>query len=202
MPLTKFVSNVEDLSDDGGYKFRFKCDRCSDGFESQYSGSKANLLKTAMDVFTVFNPLGGFGGRASQGLDRGLRGKERDAAYERAVNEAMSFFKKCSTCGHWVCPENCWNDKRGMCDRCAPESDQAAAREANRREIEKAVKSVTEVETGGVAVINCPVCNARTGSGKYCQGCGASLVAKAACKNCKQPLELGVKFCGDCGAKV
>lgn len=35
MALTKFVRNVDDLSDDGGYKFRFKCDSCGDGFESQ-----------------------------------------------------------------------------------------------------------------------------------------------------------------------
>lgn len=34
MALTKFVRNVEDISDDGGYKFRFRCDQCSDGFES------------------------------------------------------------------------------------------------------------------------------------------------------------------------
>jgi len=146
MALTKFVNNVEDLSEDGGYKFRFKCDRCGDGYESQFITSKSNLLKTAIDMFEVFRPLGWGGvGNASKTLDRGLRGKEHDAAYERAVQESQAFFRKCSTCGHWVCPENCWNDKFGMCDECAPEARQAANKEANKIEIQKTVVAGKEV---------------------------------------------------------
>lgn len=33
MALTVFVKNVQDLSDDGGFKFC--CDRCQNGVESQ-----------------------------------------------------------------------------------------------------------------------------------------------------------------------
>jgi hypothetical protein len=47
----------------------------------------------------MFNPLGGGGQRVADGIDRGLRGKERDAAYERAVGQAQVHFKKCSACG-------------------------------------------------------------------------------------------------------
>src|SRR5471032_84733 len=104
MALTKFVNNVQDLSDDGGYKFRFKCDRCGDGFESQYIASKSNMLKTAIEMFQVFNPIAGRIESVANSVGRGLNGKEHDAAYERAIGEAQAFFKKCSACGHWVCP--------------------------------------------------------------------------------------------------
>ncbi len=200
MSLTKFVNNVEDLSDDAGFKFRFKCDRCGDGFESQYTGSKMNVLKTAMDVFQVFSPFGGRMTGAANDIDRGLRGKERDAAYERAVGEAMAFFKKCSACGHWVCPENCWNDKSGMCDDCAPEAAQAGAKETNRLAGESAVKAATEGKA--TPVINCPVCGAQAKGVKFCESCGANLQPTQKCKSCNAVIEAGAKFCGECGAKA
>jgi len=201
MPLTKFVRNVQDLSDDGGFKFRFKCDRCGDGFESQYIASKSNVLKTAIDMFQVFNPVAGRISSVSQSIGRGLQGKEHDASYERAVNEASAFFKKCSTCGNWVCPENCWNENYGMCDECAPESDQAAAKEASKLACEKAVQ---DIDAGRIEAhsINCPVCGAKTLGGKFCEACGASLDVSPACAQCKAPLPVGAKFCGRCGTKA
>lgn len=200
MGLTKFVRNVEDLSDEGGFKFRFKCDRCGDGFESQYVAAKTNLLKTAMDVFQIFTPLGGRMGGATSDIDRGLRGKEHDAAYERAVGEAMAFFKKCATCGSWVCPENCWNEKVGMCDACAPESAQAGAKEANKLAAEKAVRAADAGQTG--AVINCPVCGVQARGVKFCEACGAALQPKRICPSCHEPMDFSAKFCGNCGTKA
>ncbi len=47
MSLTKYVRNVEDPSDHGGYKFRSRCDHCSDGFDSQYVSSSATLQEAA-----------------------------------------------------------------------------------------------------------------------------------------------------------
>jgi hypothetical protein len=154
-----------------------------------------------MDVFQVFNPLAGGFGRASQSIGRGLQGKERDAAYERAINEAMVFFKKCATCGHWVCPENCWNEKYGMCDACAPESEQAAAKEASKLARDRAVQDI-DAGRGASHVINCPMCGVKTQGGKFCEACGASLAVSALCPQCKAPLAAGAKFCGSCGAKA
>src|SRR5689334_23366450 len=102
MALTEFVRNVQDISDDGGYKFRFHCDRCSDGVESQYVSSAANILKTGLEVFSLLRPFGGYARGAVDGIDRGLRGKEHDSAYERAVHEAKVHFNKRSHCGNWV----------------------------------------------------------------------------------------------------
>lgn len=141
MALTKFVRNVDDLSDDGGYKFRFGCDRCNDGVESQYVSSSANILKTGLEIFSMFRPFGSMGRHAVQGVDRGLRGKERDAAYEAAVNEATAHFNKCSHCGQWVCA-HCFNDKVGLCEGCAPDANEHAAKAAAEQARAKQVEAV------------------------------------------------------------
>ena len=200
MALTKFVRNVEDLSDDGGYKFRFKCDRCADGYESQYVTSSANLLKTAVDLFSRFTRFGYYAHGAANEIDRGLRGKERDAAYERAVHEAMLHFKKCSSCGHWVCPEHCWNDPAGMCEACAPDAREVAARRvAEQRALAAEQQASASSE---VVSLSCPTCGTQVrGGGKFCENCGCAL-GQRSCPKCQAALSAGARFCGSCGAQA
>ena len=50
-----------------------------------------------------------------------FRGKGWDTAYETAVGEAKRHFRACQRCGHWVCPDRCWNGKAGLCTACAPD---------------------------------------------------------------------------------
>lgn len=198
MALTKFVRNVEDISDDGGYKFRFRCDQCSDGYESQYVASSANLLKTALDVFSIFTNRIGYGARSAvENIDRGLRGKERDAAYERAVHEAMTHFKKCSACGKWVCPEHCWNDRIGMCEGCAPDAQEAAGKHAAARLAEEAVQHTAA--GAPVSTVTCPSCGVQLrGTGKFCESCGVA-VGQRKCKQCQAEIGVSARFCGACG---
>jgi len=197
MALTKFVRNVDDLSDDGGYKFRFRCDRCSDGVESQYVSSSANILKTGLEIFSMFRPFGGMGREAVQGIDRGLRGKERDAAYEQAVNEAQVHFHKCSHCGQHVCG-HCWNDSVGLCEGCAPDAHEHAAKEAAVIAREHEVVAVRTAGATSHASITCPVCGEQAGGGKFCQACGTA-VGQRSCKQCQAVLSTTAKFCGECG---
>jgi hypothetical protein len=201
--LTKFVRNVKDVSDDGGYKFRFHCDQCGDGFESQYVAASANLLKTAVDVFSMFRPFGGYGARrVADSIDRGLRGKERDKAYEVAVHKAMHFFKKCNGCGKWVCPQACWNNEFGMCDSCAPNAKEESAKNAARRHAQEAVAHTQKAERVQVKSLACPVCSQNVRGGKFCEHCGASLQQARACKGCGSALEPAAKFCAECGVKT
>ena len=198
MALTKFVRNLEDLSDDGGYKFRFRCDRCADGYDSQYESSSANLLKTAVQIFSIFTRFGYGARNAVAGLDRGLRGKERDAAYERAVHEAMAHFKKCSGCGHWVCPEHCWNQPRGMCEGCAPDAREAAIKDAAVRAAEQA-RGQAQLAAGPLA---CPSCGLQIrATAKFCEGCGGAIAALH-CKHCSQAISHDARFCGHCGGAL
>jgi hypothetical protein len=200
--LTVFVKNVQDLSDDGGFKFKFCCDRCQNGVESQYVASKANLLKTAVQAFSIFRWAGWGAERAAEGLDRGLRGKERDAAYETAVHEAMAHFHKCAACGQWVCPEHCWNEPFGLCEACAPSAQEAASKRAAERVRDRAVEAVERQATPPpLPMVTCPACGVQTHGGKFCQACGAGLGARS-CAACGAALTPTAKFCGDCGAKA
>jgi len=198
MALTEFVRNVRDLSDDGGYKFRFHCDRCNDGVESQYVSSAANVLKTGLQIFSLFRVFGSHGAHAVEGIDRGLRGKERDSAYEKAVHEAKVHFSKCSHCGAWVCP-HCYNPNAGLCEGCAPDANEAAAKHAARRAVEAKVQAVESGQVASVNAVTCPVCSAPSGGGKFCQSCGANLRAERRCPGCQSPLLASAKFCGECG---
>lgn len=210
MALTVFVRNVQDLSDDGGFKFRFACDRCGSGYESQYVSSKGNLLKTAVQFFQLFRWPGGYGAQeAVEGLDRGLRGKERDAAYETAVHAAMVHFKKCAACGQWVCPAHCWNDGFGMCEGCAPSAEEAAAKRAAELARDRAAQAATTpaaTRPGAASPpplpsITCPVCHVQTQGGRFCQNCGTPLAPRT-CRACSEPAAPGAKFCASCGAKL
>lgn len=199
--LTVFVRNVQDLSDDGGFKFKFCCDRCGSGVESQYVSSKANLLKTAVQAFALFRFTGWHAERAAEGLDRGLRGKERDAAYEAAVHQAMVHFRKCAGCGQWVCPDHCWNESFGMCEACAPSAEEAAARRAAEHARDRAVAAVNEAPPPLPSPITCPACGVQVQGGKFCQACGTPLTARA-CASCGSALTPSARFCAECGAKA
>lgn len=203
MGLTKFVRNVKDLSDDGGYKFRFHCDKCGDGFESQYVAASTNMLKTAVDVFSMLKPLGGYGAkRVADSIDRGLRGKERDKAYEKAAHRAMHFFKKCNGCGKWVCPQSCWNQDIGMCEACAPNTNEEKLKQLAQKQVDQALRNVQESQQVGVRSLACLVCNQSVSGGKFCEHCGSSLEQSRDCHGCGQQLKASAKFCTECGAKA
>jgi hypothetical protein len=198
MALTEFVRNVRDISDDGGYKFRFHCDRCNDGVESQYVSSAANILKTGLEIFSMFRFLGGHTRHAVDGIDRGLRGKERDSAYEKAVHEAKVHFNKCSRCGVWVC-SHCFNPSASLCEGCAPDAHEAAAQRAAQRALDQRVAAVDAPNGAAIGQVTCPVCSAPSGGGKFCQSCGADIRTQRACAACDAPLLASAKFCGECG---
>lgn len=80
MPVIEFTDNYQDLSTDQGFQFKFRCERCGDGFMSSFQtntiGVAGSLLRGAGDL------LGGIFGQAASGayeVQRAVGGSQHDA---------------------------------------------------------------------------------------------------------------------------
>lgn len=211
MAATAFTRNYRDHSNDTGYQFEFFCDKCGNGFRSSF---QASALGVGSKVAKGLGAL--FGGRkmwaagiAADHMKDGLRGKAWDDAFQRAIDEIRPRFHQCTRCGHWVCPEACWNEERQLCEDCAPNlAEEAAHHQANIAAHQLAdkmrkVDHVAGVDPAAMMLGACPHCKARLQAGKkFCAGCGkpvGSGAARSFCTGCGAELAAGARFCGDCG---
>jgi len=216
MSLIKFTRNHQDHSNDTGYQFEFFCDNCGNGYRTSFQASKlgvaSGLLRAAGSIF------GGnlwSAGQASDYVKDSLRGPAHDKAFEAAVQEATPHFKQCTRCGKWVCPENCWNNKRNMCQECAPDLSKEAATIQTQVAVEqmwgkaraadqiRGEVDVAHEAAAAPAACTCPHCGSDTqGAKKFCPECGKQLQTKRECPKCHATVEGNSKFCGECGTKV
>jgi len=208
MALIQFTRNHSDHSTDKGYQFEFFCDRCGNGFKTEFKPSMAGFatgaLRAASDVF------GGIFGRASSGsyeIERVVQGPGHDKAFREAVEETKPNFRQFPKCAHWVCQTMCWNEKRGLYD-CAPNVEtelSAAQAQSTIEQIKGKVRSqdlTKDIDLTSEAVALCPGCGARTQGAKFCPECGKPLRPKNECPRCGTKTESGTKFCPECGAKM
>ena len=207
MATIQFTRNYVDRSNDTGYQFEFHCDKCGNGHMSTFQASKlgvaSGLLRAAGSLFGgVLNQAANAGSQ----MKDALRGQAWDDAFREAVTECKQYFKQCTRCGKWVCPDVCWNEKRSLCEACAPDlQEEAASIQAHVAVDQVREKALQHDQTGGMDVstakmASCPHCNARVEGGKFCPECGKPLAAaKAFCSNCGKEMAANAKFCGDCG---
>jgi hypothetical protein len=213
MASVAFTKNYTDRSNDTGYQFEFHCDKCGNGHRSSFRGSALGIgSKIAKGLGSLFgrNQLWSVG-HATEYMKDGLRGKAWDDAFKVAIDEIKPKFHQCTRCGDWVCPEVCWNEKRQLCEGCAPNlAEEAAHHQANvaASQIHEKIRSVDQVgnidplaEMAGA----CMHCKSRLEPGaKFCAGCGKPTGAGAAkqfCTGCGGQLPAGAKFCSGCGAQ-
>jgi len=208
----KFVSNYSDHSTDNGFQFEFRCDRCQSGFRTRFMQWSVATAANMADA--VGSMLGGVFGRAA---DMGHRvrsaqwEKAHDQAFETAVNEIKPQFIQCPRCNDWVCRTGCWNEKKGLCKKCAPDLGvEMAAAQASRSveevwahaKMAEEDKNLTESDWREGIKASCPKCEAPLeGNVKFCPKCGANVKEKHFCTSCGKPMEPGTKFCPECGAK-
>jgi uncharacterized OB-fold protein len=211
--MIQFVANYDDLSTDRGFQFRFHCDKCGNGHMSAYEpsvmGTAAGFLRAAGNLF------GGVlhdAGNSAYEVQRAIGGKGHDDALRKAVAAGKQFFKQCTRCGQWVCPDVCWNATACLCEGCAPdEQEELAAQkaQATREQIEAKTREqnyTKDLEFGKHAMVACTQCGARMAAGtKFCGECGTANAAAVAkpkfCTGCGAKVEAGVKFCPECGGK-
>ena len=218
--LKSFTRNYEDNSTDAGFQFTFYCDKCQDGYKSEFIESstcrKQNRLRgLARGVGALGGLFGGFAEELGGHLERGASvlserfegmdpewHREHEAALARAQEEAACHFRRCQACNSWVC-DACWNEAEGLCTECAPRQEIYAAKaksDAMKRNIDEAAGTQT-VWSGKLEskTTVCPVCGKPAGGGKFCSGCGATL-ALSKCPKCGRENAQGARFCCGCGA--
>jgi hypothetical protein len=215
-----FTDNYDDLSTDRGFQFRFRCERCGNGYQSSFApnvtGMAGDALRAASGLF------GGVFGRAADSaynIQRMIGGPAHDNALRNAVEEISPEFTQCQRCGQWVCRPVCWNGERNQCVNCSPKMDQEIAAiessgtitQLNRKiydgsvdltagvNLESAASGVTSV----ASLVSCPDCGASVAAGaKFCGDCGGKIQRKLVCPQCGIEAAPGAKFCGDCGTKM
>lgn len=220
--LKSFTRNYEDNSTEAGFQFTFYCDICHDGYKTSFIESETYKKQKGLRSLTrgagvLGSLLGGRAGNLGWGIQRGGDilserfedrspewMKEHEMAFELAQNEARQHFHRCHSCQKWVCDAD-FNEDEGLCVECAPRQEIYVARaraEAMKRNIDEKADQST-VWTGKIEskTTICPVCGKPAGNGKFCNNCGASLALKK-CPACGKENAQGVKFCGECGAKL
>jgi len=179
MSLIQFTRNHHDHSTDKGYQFEFLCDRCGNGFRSEFKpsamGYATSFLRAAGGL------VGGILGSASQStyeIERAVQGPNRDKAFRECVEETKPYFRLCPKCAQWVCKTSCWNEARSLCYTCAPDvATELAAAQAQSTvdQIREKVASqdlTRDIDVTSEAAALCPACGARTEGAKFCPECG------------------------------
>lgn len=209
MGVIEFVQNYDDLSTDQGFQFKFFCDRCHNGFQSQFIANKlgvaGGLLRAAGGLF---GGVLGSAGNSAYEVQRAIGGPAHDSALREAVQEIKPLFNQCRRCGQWVCKEVCWNDAKGLCKECAPvlaEELASAQAFAGKQQISDKAFAADQTEGLDAAVASsatCPSCGAASTGSKFCPECGTPLAKKENCGSCGAKIAAGARFCPECGTKI
>lgn len=208
------MKNYDDMSDDNGYQFKFKCDICGDGFltkyrEAPYAKARSFLGAASSVTSGLGSRFGGGAWGAKGAADHMHDAKWREAkerAFDEATAEAKGHFTKCPGCTKYV-DATCWNEQVLMCVECSPrqavtvQKARATAFGQKAQEAMNAQDYSAEIKTGQEAMIMCPSCGKPTSAGKFCNACGAPL-GRAECPNCGAKNTTGARFCNNCGSKL
>jgi membrane protease subunit (stomatin/prohibitin family) len=221
MALLDHPANVDDLSGDKGFQWRFHCDLCGSGFDTTFIPSKSAASAHRFGFLSSgLSAVGStIGGSASSGLWGASQGAsamgqfkgmsaawhtEHDQAFQQAVNEAKVHFKRCPRCKKYVCPDD-FNDEAGLCTTDAPSltaETQATKAQVRVEQMQASVKSqqLYDGDSSDRSTI-CPACGKPSGTGKFCQNCGQPLGYRV-CPKCQHQNPPTVSFCGECGTKL
>ncbi|MEV6770013.1 zinc ribbon domain-containing protein [Nocardia sp. NPDC051030] len=208
-----FTSYYHDESNDDGFQWEFRCDRCSTSYKSPF---QQNYYSRGRGALRVLRDLFGDQVKAIDKISNaaesysnhwgGSSSGTKDQAFSNAVDQVKSDFRLCAGCGSWVCDRICWNEHVGQCTRCSPlAAHQMAQAQAEARGSQFRDAAYQQDWVGGQhdpstpARVNCPTCGADTHGGKFCGGCGTALDTRTDCRGCGHQVPPGSMFCTNCG---
>ena len=209
MALIQFTRNHPDHSTDKGYQFEFFCDRCGNGFMSEFKPSAAGyattVLRAAGDMF------GGIFRSASAGsyeIERAVRGPAHDTAYRECVEETKPHFRQCPKCASGSARRragtrgatSATSARRTSRPRLPPPRRSPRRSRSARRWRSRTSPRISTSPSDATAL--CPGCGARTEGAKFCPECGKPLRPKNECPRCGTKMEAKAKFCPECGQRA
>ncbi len=213
MAELEFTNNYTDLSTEQGFQFEFLCNRCRNGYRTEFDSYELATAATVLDTAGSF--LGGFfsqGAAAADKVKSAAWEKASDKAFRQAVEDIRPKFIQCPRCSAWVCRQQCWNEKKGLCKDCAPDMgvEMAAAQASKSVEeiwahacMSEEDKHLSAEDWRAGVVASCPNCGApQEVNAKFCAQCGQDLKTGQHCTQCGTKLQPGAKFCNNCGAKA
>lgn len=208
--IIPFTDNYNDLSNDRGYQFEFRCERCGNGYRSDYQMDKVAAGKGLLKGLgrLTGGKIAELGWASDEVVDRSTNSPAKDRALTKAVEDVIDQFKQCRGCGNWVCIPVCWNDEIGQCLVCSPSvadeisKAQAAAQVEQIQQKVREVDHTKDLDLTTRAKVKCPDCGAATEGGKFCPDCGKPLSKVKHCTNCGAAVKGKAKHCAECGEKV
>jgi len=121
MATIPFTNSYVDLSSGRGFRFKFHCQKCGNGYVSTFQTNTLSTVATAAQV--VANLLGGLLGQAAhsaQSLEQAVAGPQHGAALRKAVEEIAPTFQHAPPAAS------------GCASRCAGTGERNCARLARR----------------------------------------------------------------------
>ncbi|MET9490317.1 zinc ribbon domain-containing protein [Nocardia sp. NPDC006630] len=208
-----FTSSYYDESNDNGFQWEFRCDRCSTAykspFEQNYLSRGRGALRVVRDLlgdhFSSITKVSNAAEDFSNTWGGGSASATKDKAFNNAVAHVKDDFRLCSGCGSWVCARICWNDHVSQCTRCSPlvanqiAQAQAEARGSQIRDAAHQQNWTQNQDLSTPARVTCPTCGTTTTGGRFCGTCGTGLDMRAHCTGCGHQLQVGTAFCSNCG---
>ena len=204
--FTPFTSNYEDLSNNQGYQFEFRCDICGSGYRSEFirstlgTGSSTPRRRQqphrrrpgAARRMPRHGPGRDRPRRPGQGPPEGLQRDHAAVPPLRAVQQlgGRDLLQQAARACASTAPRT-WPPRWRPSD---PPVELNQMREAMQGQ------QVFSGDTSARAT-ECPNCGKPVGSEKFCGNCGTPL-GTAKCRKCGDELAPGLKFCGNCGNKV
>jgi hypothetical protein len=203
--LIPFSSNVIDCSTNEGYQFEFTCQRCGNGFRSEFRhsvigfGGRIAALGGSLFGGEIGNKVEQVGLMAQWGHS-GNRGSTNDQRLLEASRDVADEFRQCrGGCHDWVCRQGCWDERAGACHNCAAARQQDYGQQQYGNQYgqqQYGNQQYGQQQQYGQPTRYCGHCGAE-GSGKFCGSCGTSYDAPP-CKGCGSP-QRGTQFCQNCG---
>lgn len=207
-----FTSYYSDESNDNGFQWKFRCERCRTEYRSSFKQNVFSRGRGALRVLrNLFGDQVGALHKASSAAESysntwgASASSTKDKAFASAVEEVQQEFRLCGGCGSWVCGRICWNEPVGQCTHCSPLAAhqiaraQATARDERIRQAAREQDWTAQLDVGAPARVSCGTCGAHSDGGTFCSACGSAYNLRSDCTGCGRQVQAGAAFCSGCG---